>query len=968
MTTCANCHGPITGAGYAGRADGDRPAPLYCCFGCLAVAERACGAGACGAGAEPEFAQLGWRLGVGVLVVGQSMIFGLALNVHDDVPPAARDLAQWGILAGTALVAALLGGPLVRAAARELRRGRLTIEALFLLTATGALAASLQAHLTGRGKIYFEVVSVLLVVYTLGKVIGARSRAAALAGSRAWGDRLSLCRLLGADGAARTVAVADVRPGDVVEVHPGELVPVDGLVRDGTGFVSESAVSGEPFAVVRRPGDRVLAGSASFDAAFRVTATASGREREIDRLLKVVEEARDKPLSLQSRADRLGRWLFPLVVFTALGTFAYWSLGAGAGWEVGLFNAMSVLLVACPCVIGLATPVVVWSALNRLAERGVIVNSGDALERLAAVDRVMFDKTGTLTDDAFALVDVRTVAVGAERAKLLGWLSLVQAQSSHPVAKPFAELPRPFAPGAEPRVESLHAVPGCGVVAQLVETDGTRHEVKAGVAEWAAAGAGAPEPDGSKTVHISVDGAWAGVAVLTERLRDSTPRALAHFAKLGVPVQVLTGDVPGRAEALGLPDARGGMLPDEKRAAVARARAEGAKPLFVGDGINDASALASAHVGVALASGTDLAVSAAPVTLYGGDLSALPWAVELSRSAVRAVRANLARAVAYNLVGMTLAACGALHPVVAAVLMVVSSLTLIFSSTRVGCGHEEPTPPAPLPEGKGEKDPPPSPLPEGKGEKESLPSDNVSARPLFSSPLPSGRGLGGGSFSPFPSGRGAGGVGLAHALAFALQGAAFLLLLAALRTPVAGALTLVGFATVGAGLALAWHRCTVPHWLDMCFGMVTFGNLGMVLGWWADNGCAALPDHACCGCVEAMREGVMRPWMWVGMLTLANVAMKWFGKGPAPGGEHAVAMYTGGNVGMALGMIGGGWLAAQTTLANMVAGVALSFAGMTAGMLAGMLAGTWLVERLLVGLRAVGFWPTGWRIGATRTS
>src|SRR5207248_140607 len=340
------------------------------------------------------------------LVVGQSMIFGLALNLHDDVPAEARWFTQTVILCATLLVVVLLAGPLLRAAWRELRRGRLTLEALYVLTMSGAMAASLQAHLTGRGKIYFEVVSVLLVVYTLGKVIGARGRAAALAGARAWAGQLDTARLVDEEGRTRTVRVADVRPGDVVEVYPGETVAVDGVIREGVGFVSEAPVSGEPFAVVRRPGDAVLAGAASHDATFRVEATEPGTGRQVDRLLAAVEAARDRPLSLQARADRLGRVFFPLVVLTAAGTFAYWT--RAVGWEEGLFNAMAVLLVACPCAIGLATPVIIWAALSRLAERGFVVRSGDAVERLAAVDRVLFDKTGTLTEDAFALVDVAT--------------------------------------------------------------------------------------------------------------------------------------------------------------------------------------------------------------------------------------------------------------------------------------------------------------------------------------------------------------------------------------------------------------------------------------------------------------------------------------------------------------------------------------------------------------------------------
>src|SRR5262249_39718548 len=202
----------------------------------------------------------------GILVVAQSMIFGLALNLHDDVPAEVRRFAQTLILGATLVVVALLGGPLVRAAWHELRRGWLTIEALFLLTLGGAMAASLQAFVTGRGKIYFEVVSVLLVVYTLGRLIGARSRSAALARSRAWGEELSTCRLVDTSGRMRRVPVCEVRVGDVIEVNPGETVAVDGVIREGTGFVSEAPVSGEPFAVVRRPGDRVLAGRASHDA------------------------------------------------------------------------------------------------------------------------------------------------------------------------------------------------------------------------------------------------------------------------------------------------------------------------------------------------------------------------------------------------------------------------------------------------------------------------------------------------------------------------------------------------------------------------------------------------------------------------------------------------------------------------------------------------------------------------------
>lgn len=931
---------------------------MYCCFGCLALGEAACGE-TCGPEASPT---IGWRLGIAVLVVGQSMIFGLALNLHDDVPAAARAFTQWAILAGTLVVVALLGGPLLRSAWAEWRRGRLTIEALFLVTMAGAMAASLQAHLTGYGKIYFEVVSVLLVVYTLGKLIGSRARTAALAASRAWGDQLSFCRVVDETGQTHIRPVTEVQPGDIVEVHPGEWIAVDGIVGAGVGFVSESAVRGEPFAVVRRPGDRVLAASVSHDARFHIRATAPGREREVDRLLAVVEAARDKPLSLQARADALGRWFLPLVVIVAIGTFLYWCFFAAAGWEAALFYAMSVLLVACPCVIGLATPVVVWSALSRLAERGVIVRSGDAVERLAAVDRVLFDKTGTLTEDRFTLIDIETIATGEERARLLGWLSLVQAHSQHPIAKPFAELPRPFPPGGEPRVRSFVAVPGCGVVAELDEANGRRHSIRIGTPAWITGRVDSSPTQLYQQVLVSLDGEVVATATVAEKLRESTPQALAHFARLGLPVEVLTGDTSGRAEALGLPPARSGLLPTEKQAAVEAVKAAGGKPLFVGDGINDAAALASAHCGIALASGTDLAVNAATITLYHADLRAIPWAIELSREAVRSVRRNLVRALSYNLVGITLAACGLLHPVVAALLMVVSSLTLLFSSTRVGhCGETNDDWPC-EPDSTGRLSVTESRL--------CMPSNEVIGAPRVSSdtvdgpprvpviphpPPPPVRS----AKSRWPA--------VLHCLAFTLQGGVLILLLASWQEPLTAAGVLTVFAGAGAALAYVWRRYTWPHAVDMCWGMVTFGNLGMLLGWWADNGFTALADHACCQCVEAMRAGVMKPWMWVGMLVLANIAMRWLGQGTIPNRRHQWAMFTGGNLGMVFGMLAGGPWAMQFETAQVTLAALASFLGMTAGMLAGMLVGTWFTERLLVGLEAVGFLPAQWRLTASRT-
>ena len=870
-----------------------------CCFGCRSLGEQRRQEAT-----APENAKSSWkldglgiRLGIAILVVGQSMIFGLALNLHDDIPAQVRWFTQTLILFATLLVIALLGGPLVRAAWQELRRGRLTIEALFLLTMTGAMAASLQAHLTGRDSIYFEVVSVLLVVYTLGKVIGARSRAAAGASARAWAGQLDTCRLFDSQGRTRTVPVTDVLPGDVVEVNPGETIAVDGVIRDGVGFVSEAAVSGEPFAVVRAPATACWRGREP-RRGVPIEATAKGTERRWTASSR--RSRKPAPAGLAAaQADRIGRWFFPLVVCTGLGTFGYWAFFPEAGWETGLFSAMSVLLVACPCVIGLATPIVIWSALGRLAERGLIVRAGDTVERLAEIDRVMLDKTGTLTDDSFALLDIATTATGAERATLLGWLSVVQERSNHPVAKPFAKLPRPFTAGEEPQVLSLRAVPGCGVEAEIA-SDGKRHRVQIGTPDWAGnltprppSLRGKGEKDPSSIVDSSTKGHWPHDSRFT-RWRTcgrcgSWPSASAidrercRLPRLGPAGRGVTGDTAERALALDLPAARGGLLPDDKRAAV-----ESGSTLFVGDGINDAAALASAHVGVSLASATDIAVSASDVTLYHIDLRVIPWAIEVSREAVRAVRRNMVRALCYNLIGMTLAACGVLHPVAAAVLMVVSSLSLIFSSTRVGVSPSYCT--------SEESEVPTKPI--APASRERQPSELAFAvRAVW------------------------------HGVTLALQGVVFLLLLVSARELPTAPLVLGAFALAGVALAYLWNRwASIPHALDMCVGMLTLGNLGMLVGWWADNGFSALHDGGCCFCVEAMRADVMKPWMWVGMLVFANLAMLWLPRrSAARGRDHTFAMYTGGNADGTRHAAGGG-APAQFSTESMTAAVFANFA------------------------------------------
>jgi heavy metal translocating P-type ATPase len=831
-----------------------------------------------------------FKLAIALLFAGQSMIFSLAINLSPPDEPGVRLAVQSVILGATLIVLALLGGSLLHTAWGELSQGRLTIEILFVTTILGALLASLQSFLTGTGPIYFEVVSVLLVVYTFGKQVSARSRGAALAAARAWSDSLAACRRLDSRGDAHSISVTEVLPGDVVEVRPGELIPVDGVVLRGVGYTSDAAVSGEALAQVRRPGDSVLAGAASHDATFHIEVTAPGTERQVDQLLDAVENARRTPTSLQGQADRLAARFVPLIVATSLATFIAWTYFAG--WQTGLFNAMAVLLVACPCALGLTVPIVSWTTLARLAERGLVIRNGDVIERLAGVDSVLFDKTGTLTEERMALADLATCQTGAERTRLLGWLAAVEAQCNHPVAKAFAQA-TPHAPAVT--VLSLRTLPGAGVIAEIRSEDGNEHRLRVGRPEWLGWDR-RPESNelmadlrvtSGQRIDVELDGRLAAIAILNERLRSSTRDALLELQELGLPITVLTGDTAERTAAVGLATyARTSLLPEDKRRTVIELLKSGGRPLFVGDGVNDASALAHAHASVSLASGADLANAVADATLHHGDLSALPFAVSLCRQAVATIRRNLSRAVLYNLAGITLAALGLLHPVVAALLMVTSSLFVAWSSARIGSIAEDCR----------------CPEPEG----------SATWRPVL--------------------------VAAAHGLALALQGLLAVALLD-LSGPTAR-WTLALFTIAGCGLGWLWHQWErIPHGLDMTVGMLTFGNLGMLFGWWADLGFGPATS-CCCGCTTPL-QGI---GMWLGMLLLGNSAMA-IGLRRAPETDNAAAcrwaMFGGGNLGMIVGMFAAGYIVDPYRF-----GVAGHLLAMSAGMTAGMLAGHLMTLRL----------------------
>lgn len=830
-------------------------------------------------------------MGLAALIAGQSMAFSFAVNL-DPVEGAERWILHGMLALAAAAVFALVGGPLAGAALQALREQRWVVEQFFLIGIAGAFAASVHSSVSGVGDVYYEVVAVLVAIYSLGRIVADRRRDQALGAVASLRHEFERCTLLSCCGAEREVPVAEVKAGARVRVASGAGVPVDGWVREGTALVSETPLNGEPFPVVKRPGDRVWAGSHALDAALVVEAAHDGCARQLDRLLAEVEAARARPTGLQREADRIVAWFLPLVMILALLTTLAW--GMTDGWARGIFNGLAVLVVACPCAMGLATPIAVWGALNRLARRGLVPHGGEFLERLAQVDVAVFDKTGTLTDDYLQVVDW-IAADGLDRRELEAQIAAVQRSQSHPVARAF----RNFAADPAWKAERIEVLPGKGIAALVSGPSGV-FRLELGNEElgresgemWDALARRLDLAARTRMVAVRRDGVLAAVAGLRENLRASAPEVIGALQRAGISVRVMTGDRAEHAAALGLKgvEVAAGMSAEAKAEAVRALQASGRKVLFIGDGINDAPAMAAAHAGVALASGAALSRESCGAQLYGSDLSAVVDALGVARATVRGIRTNLRLAAVYNFTGIALAMSGVLNPVAAAVLMLASSFTVSFRALRLAEGVVV--------------------------------------------PVPQRKSRTGGSARWVPW--------LAGAASVALVGQGLLLGHLAALGPW-GQAALGGAFALAAILAWNARACwAVRPYRASFITMLTVGNLGMVLGWWADAGWApAIRDGVClCGCQKSHFGAALFGgfgWMHLGMLAFSLPSVWW---------EQQLRIRAGGQgdwrwlaclAFMWMGMQAGAWAAIGWLPGQPQLQLLASYGTMTLGMAAAML-------------------------------
>ncbi|WP_283814544.1 heavy metal translocating P-type ATPase [Bradyrhizobium australiense] len=564
--------------------------------------------------------------------------------------------------------------------------------------APGMFPATFRGH-GGAVAVYFEAAAVITVLVLLGQVLELRAREATSGAIKALLQLApKTARRIGDDGADHEVEIDALAVGDKLRVRPGEKVPVDGIILEGRSSLDESLVTGESMPVTKEPGSKVIAGTLNQSGGFIMRADKVGRDTLLSQIVKMVADAQRSRAPIQRLADQVSGWFVPIVIAVALIAFGAWAwFGPEPRMAFGLVAAVSVLIIACPCALGLATPMSIMVGVGRGAQAGVLIKNAEALERMEKVDTLVLDKTGTLTEGKPKVVAI-VPAAGFEEAEVLRLAATVERASEHPLAEAIVRTAReryldlgkvdqfdsPTGKGATGKVDGKTIVLGNANFLQSLGVD-TRSLNEHGERL---------RGDGATVINVAIDGKLAGLFAIADPVKASTHDALKALAAEGIKVLMLTGDNKTTANAvardLGISDVEAEVLPDQKSAVVAKLQKAGKIVAMAGDGVNDAPALAAAEVGIAMGTGTDVAMESAGVTLLKGDLGGIVRARRLSQATMRNIRQNLFFAFIYNAAGIPIAA-GILYPtfglllspIIAAVAMALSSVSVVGNALRL---------------------------------------------------------------------------------------------------------------------------------------------------------------------------------------------------------------------------------------------------------------------------------------------
>ncbi|MCX7147950.1 MAG: heavy metal translocating P-type ATPase [Rhodocyclales bacterium] len=637
-----------------------------------------------------------WRLFVAGFGMMQVMMYAVPVYLADgDMTPDIEALMRWASLILTLPVMLYSAAPFFVSARRDLKLRRVGMDVPVALGVGAAFAASVWATLSAAGEVYFDSVTMFVFFLLSGRYLemmarqkAARSVETLARAIPAFATRLATWPCSGVDAAGERVAVAELRTGDAVQIRPGETVPADGFVLDGESAADESLLTGESRPVSKRTGDALIGGSVNTASPLVMRVERVGAETRVAAIQRLMERAAAEKPRLVEMADRVaGRFIVALLMLAVATALAWWWIDPSRA----LWVFVAVLVVSCPCALSLATPAALTVATGALAARGVLVTRGHAIEALARADHFIFDKTGTLTEGRMELVEV--IPVCGDAARALALAAALERGSEHPIAR--ALVAGGVDAGANVGIEvgGSRATTGAGVEGAI-----EGRVWRLGRPEFVGAKHGAPLPAGIEAIVgagdtvISLGDAdgWQAFFRLSDSLRPEASAMAAKLAAAGIRLSIFSGDTPAAAErvgaSLGIPDARGGLSPEDKHAALKALQVAGETVAMVGDGVNDAPVLAQAQVSIAMGGGADLARANADVVLLGNDLQALPEALALARRTVRIVKQNLAWAFAYNLLAIPLAMAGWVTPWMAGIGMSASSLLVVLNALRLQRG------------------------------------------------------------------------------------------------------------------------------------------------------------------------------------------------------------------------------------------------------------------------------------------
>jgi Cu+-exporting ATPase len=572
------------------------------------------------------------------------------------------------------------------------------VYSLVATVAPSVFPPAFRSH-DGAVAVYFEAAAVITVLVLLGQVLELRAREATSGAIKALLDLApKTARLVDAAGEDREVALDSLNVSDRLRVRPGEKVPVDGVMLEGRSSLDESLVTGESMPVTKDVGAKVIAGTLNQSGGFVMRAEKVGRDTLLSQIVQMVAQAQRSRAPIQRLADQVAGWFVPAVIVVAVVAFAAWAwFGPEPRFAFGLVAAVSVLIIACPCALGLATPMSIMVGVGRGAQAGVLIKNAEALERMEKIDTLVVDKTGTLTEGKPKVVAI-VPAAGFDEAEILRFAASVERSSEHPLADAIVraakernldladvtEFDSPTGKGVTGKIDGKTVLLGN---AKFITSEGVETQALDDQAETL-------RGDGATVVNIAIDGKLAGILAIADPVKASTPEALKALAAEGIKVIMLTGDNRTTANAvakhLGISEVEAEVLPDQKSAVVARLQKAGRAVAMAGDGVNDAPALAAADVGIAMGTGTDVAMESAGVTLLKGDLGGIVRARRLSEATMRNIRQNLFFAFIYNAAGIPIAA-GVLYPtfgmllspIIAAAAMALSSVTVVANALRL---------------------------------------------------------------------------------------------------------------------------------------------------------------------------------------------------------------------------------------------------------------------------------------------